>query len=232
MSDWSGFELDLRILMGLGIRAFDDGDIKTAYRHFSKALVKDPDNVEVLLWKAGTSPDPREAITCLERVLALDPDNEYAQEGLVWARMRLAEAQAQALIKGEESAEADRIEARRHYQRGLALNMEGRRDEAIIAFQIAIGLQPDYIDARRALARVYHKLGQDNKAIEEYKGVLDLDPHCLESLTNLGIIYKEQGKLLDALIFSEEVLRLNPENRDARRITESICDSLFRVLGY
>lgn len=232
MSDWSGFELDLRILMGLGIRAFDDGDIKTAYKHFSKALIKDPDNVEVLLWKAGTSPDPQEAVTCLERALALDPDNEYAQEGLVWAKERLAEVQARALVKGEEWAEADRIEAQRHYERGLALDKEGRGEEAIIAFQIAVGLQPDHIGARRALARVYHKLGQDNRAIEEYKGVLDLDPHCLESLTNLGLIYKEQGKLLDALIFSEEVLRLNPEDPEARRITESICDSLFRVLGY
>jgi hypothetical protein len=42
VSDWSGFDLDVRILMGLGIRAFDDGDMKTSYRYFSKALDKEP----------------------------------------------------------------------------------------------------------------------------------------------------------------------------------------------
>lgn len=232
MSDWSGFDLDVRILMGLGIRAFDDGDMKTSYRYFSKALDKEPDNVEVLLWKAGTSPDPEEAIACLERGLALAPDNKYIHEGLAWAHMRLAEAQAKAFKEGEASTETDEVEAQRHYQRGLEHEQSGQEDGAIIAFQIVIGLQPDHIDAHRALARVYRQQGQDDKAIEAYKKVLELDPSCTEALTNLGIIYREQGKLLDALIFSEEVLRLNPEHSEARRIAESICDSLFRVLGY
>ncbi len=232
MSDWSGFDLDVRILMGLGLRAFDDGDMEMAYRYFSKALHKEPDNVEVLLWKAGTSPDPQEAVVCLERGLALAPDNEYIQEGLAWAYTRIAEAQAQTLQEGEASAEADDVEAQRHYQRGLEHEQNEQYEEAIIAFQIAIGLQPDDIEAHRALARVYCQQGRDDKAIEAYKKVLELEPSCTEALTNLGIIYREQGKLLDALIFSEEVLRLNPEHPEARQVAESICDSLFRVMGY
>ncbi len=232
MSDWSGFDLDVRILMGLGIRAFDDGDMKMSYRYFSKALDKEPDNIEALLWKAGTSPDPEEAVACLERGLILAPDNEYIQEGLAWAYMRRAEAQAKAFKEGESSLGEDEVEAQRLYQRGLEHAQNEQQEQAIIAFQIAIGLQPDHIDAHRALAGVYHRQGQDDKAIEAYKKVLELDPSCTEALTNLGRIYREQGKLLDALIFSEEVLRLNPEHPEARKVAESICDSLFRVLGY
>ncbi|MGQ9626311.1 MAG: tetratricopeptide repeat protein [Anaerolineae bacterium] len=232
MSDWSGFDLDLRILMGLGLRAFDDGDMKTAYRYFSKALAKEPNNVEVLLWKAGTSPDPMESLSCLERAARLDPANKYVQEGLAWARMRVAQARARVMMEGEESAEADAVEAHRHYERGIAYEKEGMEEDAIIAFQIAIGLHPDFVEAHRALGRVYRKLGQDDKAIEEFKKVLEIEPDCIESLTNLSLIYREQGRLLDALIFSEEVLRLKPNHPEARQVAESICDSLFRVLGY
>jgi hypothetical protein len=48
------------------------------------AVRDDPDNVEAWLWLSGTYTRPDEIAYCLRQVLARDPDNAQALEGLAW----------------------------------------------------------------------------------------------------------------------------------------------------
>ncbi len=48
------------------------------------AIRDDPDNVEAWLWLSGTHTQPDEIAYCLRQVLARDPANPQAQEGLTW----------------------------------------------------------------------------------------------------------------------------------------------------
>jgi lipoprotein-anchoring transpeptidase ErfK/SrfK len=72
----------------LGIEAARAGKKNIAQVHLTAVLQLDPQNVPAMLWLAFVVPSPRESIHWLERVLALDPNNERAQSGLRWARGR------------------------------------------------------------------------------------------------------------------------------------------------
>lgn len=75
-------------VVDLGIAAARAGRQAEALSLFDEALRIDEDNVEALLWRGGLSP-ANDALPYLERAIALDPSNERAREGLIWARQRL-----------------------------------------------------------------------------------------------------------------------------------------------
>ncbi len=72
-----------------GIRAAEAGRRAEARRFLAQAASLHPDRKEAWLWLAGLAADPRESVEYLQRVLAIDPDDEAAREGLEWARERM-----------------------------------------------------------------------------------------------------------------------------------------------
>jgi lipoprotein-anchoring transpeptidase ErfK/SrfK len=75
----------------LGIEAAQTGKKNIARVHLTAVLNLEPENIPAMLWLAYVSPSPQETIHLLERVLALDPDNERARAGIRWARGRLSQ---------------------------------------------------------------------------------------------------------------------------------------------
>ena len=72
-----------------GQAALRAGRRDEAVAAFRQAVAADPYHVDSLLWLAGMCDDPHESMRHLTRVLALDPRNESAHEGIRWARKRL-----------------------------------------------------------------------------------------------------------------------------------------------
>jgi len=60
------------------------------------------------------------------------------------------------------------------------------------------------------LAREYHLHGSSDKAIEEYKKVLELDPKYPEAHYNIGVILYYQGKIDDAIEEFLQEIDINP----------------------
>ena len=69
-----------------GIAAFKAGNRSSARSNLQSALQIDPQNITALLWLAYLSENFDERTAFLEKVLAIDPKNERAQKGLVWAK--------------------------------------------------------------------------------------------------------------------------------------------------
>ena len=80
-----GIDQNLR----LGIDAARTGHDQAAKQHLLAVLKQDPDNIPAMLWLAFVLPSPHNTIRVLNRVLALEPDNERAIAGVRWARGRL-----------------------------------------------------------------------------------------------------------------------------------------------
>lgn len=80
--------------MTAGIRAAEEGRRGFARRLFRKATELAPQEKDAWLWLAGLSRDPQDSIRHLERVLAIDPDDEAALEGMAWARERMPQEPA------------------------------------------------------------------------------------------------------------------------------------------
>jgi hypothetical protein len=65
-----------------GIQAFKSGDKTAAQNFFRQALQENPADENAWLWLAGTFEDNKTRILCLEKVLAINPENPAAQKGL------------------------------------------------------------------------------------------------------------------------------------------------------
>ncbi len=66
-----------------GQAALEAGDKLRAERLFRSIIASAPEHIEAWLWLSGAV-EPPEALRCLRRVLALDPSNSAAQQGLRW----------------------------------------------------------------------------------------------------------------------------------------------------
>lgn len=99
--------------------------------------------------------------------------------------------------------------ADRHYQEALAHEHDGELDAAVHAFEQAVALAPEHIDAQLALVAHYNRLGLLDDAIDHCRAILTREPdptayfYLGQSLINLG----EYDEALDAL---HQCLTLDP----------------------
>lgn len=84
--------LEVSNLLTHGIAAAKAGKRKEARSLLTAALRQDANNERAWLWLGAVVESPRETLICLRRVLALNPDNRQAQEGIKWANARLTQA--------------------------------------------------------------------------------------------------------------------------------------------
>lgn len=73
----------------LGARAALDGNREDARYFFVQAVRSDINNPRAWLYLGGVADDPALTLSCMQKVLQLDPGDEHARAGLMWARNRL-----------------------------------------------------------------------------------------------------------------------------------------------
>lgn len=92
-----------------GAAAAKAGDRARARTLLTRAAEGDPRNENAWMWLAGVTDSSEEAIEYLEKVLALNPSNERARQGIAWHRARLtppARSDGSALAARKAAAEA------------------------------------------------------------------------------------------------------------------------------
>ncbi len=93
-----------------------------------------------------------------------------------------------------------------------ALLSEGRIDEAAKAIQQAAERRPDDGSLLVDLAHVAHASGRTPAAISTLEQVLELDFGNLAALRGLVGMYREAGRLEDALVAGRKVISYRPED--------------------
>ena len=102
----------------------------------------------------------------------------------------------------------------------------GRMQDAIDEAQDLLKQNPDNLDARRMLGRIYTRSianAQGNKinepmvksAIDEYKKIVEKEPKDADSWVTLGRLYGVSGKTDEAEKAYEAAIKAHPENEDA-----------------
>lgn len=79
-----------------GIQFAREGKRKEAYQILSEYVKLDPQNEQAWLWLSGVVDKPEFTRACLERVLAINPQNSQAQQGLKWLAAKNPPASAPA----------------------------------------------------------------------------------------------------------------------------------------
>ena len=67
-----------------------------------------------------------------------------------------------------------------------------------------------------------------NKAIEEYRAAIDADPTSAYLTSGLAELYAKTGRIRDAVVEAQDIIKKNPNNLEARRLLGRIY---LRSLG-
>lgn len=101
-----------------------------------------------------------------------------------------------------------------HTNLGVALEQQGRRDEALAEYRQAVELKPDLPQLHNNIANLLDELGRRDEALAEYQEALRLKPNAPLAHANYGSLLNELGRFDDAMREYQEAARLAPN--DAR----------------
>ena len=85
-----------------------------------------------------------------------------------------------------------------HYKAGLSLFGQQKNAEALVEFERALELKPDWLDAMHALATAQSKLGKQDEALATIARVIELDPEDPFAYTSQSIFLQRKGLVPEA----------------------------------
>jgi len=99
---------------------------------------------------------------------------------------------------------------------GTALDQTGKREEALVYYQQALRINPDYVVAHFNLAELLARMGRREEAISHYMEVLRLDPRDAMAHYNLANLLAEVGREPEAISHYSAAARLAPGDARSR----------------
>ncbi len=103
--------------------------------------------------------------------------------------------------------EKERRGAEIHFELGVQAQQSGNVKEAYMEFQKALELDPEYPEARNAIAILLHlSFNRPEEAITHYQKALEVRPSYSDAKTNLGNVYLSQERYSEAISLYEEAL--------------------------
>jgi tetratricopeptide (TPR) repeat protein len=121
-----------------------------------------------------------------------------------------AQAPAPASPPAAASGDADAL-----FARGVQNHQAGDLVGAIEAYQAALELQPDRVDARSNLGAAYARLGRHDEAIQHYRAVLERVPEQSQVRLNLALALYKSARIAEAAAELERVVAAEPGQRQA-----------------
>ncbi len=102
-----------------------------------------------------------------------------------------------------------------HNGLGVALQSEGRLDEAIAEYRQSLKFGGDFSDTYYNIGNALRDQGKLDEAIVCYRQVLKIYPYDIDIYNNLGIIFQSQGRLEEAAGCFSKILQIKPDNAKA-----------------
>jgi len=153
--------------LNLGVLAERRGDPETAEAEYRAALRLGPrfvpalNNLAMLMHTQGKQPEAEELF---RKILEIQPDFAAAHYSLGLLLAENPEKLSEAIIELETAARLDPSQSRVQYNLGLALQQQGKPEEAERALKSAVEIDPRMIDGWHALALLYANRGDWDRA--------------------------------------------------------------------
>lgn len=194
--------------------------------HYTKAVQIDPgrydgyNNLAIIYMDRGNYDDAEAA---LQSALRAKPDFAkayYNMALLLCKRRRFADSfhyYSEAVRLDPENSEVRTRFASAHCDYGIVLAGEGKLDEAIGHFRMALDIAPTSASATAHydLGVTYAGLKKFDLAQREYELAILADPNSAEAHNNLGILLGQQGKIDEAVAHFKKALSINPDYKSA-----------------
>ena len=154
------------------------------------------------------SRDYADAETLYRATIARDPQSWMAHNNL--AVLMLRDSPERALEHLEQALRANAAYPEAHNNRGLALQLLERFDEAADAHAEAIRLEPTFAEAHNNRGTALQKLNRLPEAEAAYREALRLRPESLQARVNLGNVMLELGAPEEAILHYRAALAIDP----------------------
>jgi tetratricopeptide (TPR) repeat protein len=114
---------------------------------------------------------------------------------------------------------------------GLALGKIGRQADAIAAFDRALALKPDDVEALHNRGAALARLNRLQEAIADRERALVIDPKCTEVLSNYGTVLQILGRNEEAIADFDRALAIDPNYLEALHRSEDAVAAYDRALA-
>lgn len=157
---------------------------------------------------------PDVARTLFEAALAFDSDHAEAAAGIAF--QDLAAGRLEAAEQGFRRAIHANPRLREAYGGlGNALQMDGRRSEALEVYQAMTALWPDEPNAAFNYGQILYEAGDLEGAIRQFRRYTELAPMDPNGFARLAFPLEDKGDAEGAIAAYQAALRLDPGHRDA-----------------
>jgi len=204
---------DVQLHFTLGVLLASEKQYRAAQLELEKANALQPETFEILFNLGQTylrSGDYAKAEVILKRALKLKPDAPAALYLLaqVYSEQTRAVDALDLLARAHKLAPQDtdiifllsRVSMSQNYF-----------EDAIPLLESGLKIDPKRADLHAALGESYFMSGKVEKAIDEFKRLIDLDPSA-RSYAFLGLSYRHLGRFDEARKYFQEGLKLDPGN--------------------
>ena len=93
---------------------------------------------------------------------------------------------------------------------GLILKDIGKLKEAVLLYNKAIEIKPNFAEAHSNLGTILRDLGKLKEAEVSTRKAIEINPDYADAHTNLGIILNDQGKLEEAELSQRRAIQIKP----------------------
>ncbi len=179
-----------------GSGSASDNVLKLAIEQYEQIIKLDPSSVDdhIMLGRLYHADSQLRKAEEEEKTAAkLAPDSEEAVTAL--AMLYNEEGNAQKAAETLASVPEGTRSAKLYAVLGETYSQQKDYKKAIGAYQHAIALDRDNLDAIRGLADSLQNDGQTEKALQQYKIIADANPEDARTYIRIAEIYRKQGKL-------------------------------------
>lgn len=212
---------------------FDRQEYKKAQVLINEIIESDDKNIDAIFILANIfhiNGEIGKAIKAFNKVLTLNPEhtdaaislsvlyNDIGKYDEAKKVFDLANDRVKGKKKGQGLIEDKHINkkfASKHFELADSYLAYNRFDEALFEFNKVTSLDPENLEARIKVAKVYAKKGFITKAIEELKTLKNEEPNFHPARIALGVLYYGNGNVLEAQSEWEKVLLKDPYNSEA-----------------
>jgi tetratricopeptide (TPR) repeat protein len=208
----------------LSLVYFNQNKVDQAINMLQDSLRIQPENVDALTNLAFIYTNLNrvdEATGTYKRLIKADPKSLAAYDHL--AQLYLDQYKYADVIKLVQQSKAylpDNATMLNHL--AFANLGKGEPQEAFDNFTKAARINPGDAVSQYGLGLIAYKNGNLEIAIKKFKQALKLKKNYLEALRQVAIAYEDQGEYIKALYYYRQILKLYPDDRNAKRTYSSV----------
>ena len=155
---------------------------------------------------------PLDAQLCCQQALATDAG--HADSLHLMGLLSFDAGQSDHAVQWIARALKQEVKAEYLFSLGTALRQQGRREEALLAFRHALGLDPAHWDAAHQCGALLYELGQLQDALGYLQPCLELRPNHLATLVMCTACLLSFRRFEEVVAINQRAHALDPENAD------------------